>query len=358
MDVERVSAWPLAWAEPGGRPPEAAVSTRVRLARNIAKHPFVNRSSPEQRRAVVEEVRGAVESEPLFRDSALCPLEEMDPVSKGLLVERRLMSPGFLKGCQERVLVLDARGIVSIMVNEEDHLRIQVLLGRMALSEAHRIASAIDRSLYGLGFAFDPEFGFLTTCPTNVGTALRASVMLHLPALKLSRAMPELIAQSGRLGLVVRGAYGEGTASAGALYQVSNQVTLGLSPDELSEKVETVSVRLAEQEARARELLLEGGQGIEDRIWRAWGALSYARRMGLSEAMECLSLVRMAQEAGMGEPFEKVLWEHLFLEVQPAHVQARAGRQLREEDIELARADLVRDALSRFKDGPGPGRKE
>ena len=358
MDAERVLAWPLAWAESGEKPSEAPVSTRVRLARNIAKHPFVNRSSPEERSAVVEEVRDAVQSEPLFRASALCPLEGMDPVSKGLLVERRLMSPGFLKGCPERVLVLDGRGIVSIMVNEEDHLRIQVLLARMALPEAHRIASAIDRSLYGLGFAFDPEFGFLTTCPTNVGTALRASVMLHLPALKLSRAMPELIAQSGRLGLVVRGAYGEGTASAGALYQVSNQVTLGLTADELCEKVETVASRLAEQEARAREVLLEGNRGIEDRIWRAWGALCHARRMGLSEAMECLSLVRMAQEARMGDPFEKVRWERLLLDVQPAHVQAKAGRQLREEEIEMARADLVRDALSRFKDGPGPGRKE
>jgi len=240
------------------------------------------------------------------------------------------MTPVFLQGCQEESWSWTP-GIVSIMVNEEDHLRIQVLLGRMALSEAHRIASAIDRSLYGLGFAFDPEFGFLTTCPTNVGTALRASVMLHLPALKLSRAMPELIAQSGRLGLVVRGAYGEGTASAGALYQVSNQVTLGLSPDELSEKVETVSVRLAEQEARARELLLDGNQGSRTDL-ASWGALSMPGGCGFQSYG--MPFPRSGTGSRMGSPPKRCMGT-FFLEVQAAHVQARAGGRLREEDIEL-----------------------
>ncbi len=275
-------------------------------------------------------------------------LEEMDPIARGLLVERRLMSPDFLQGSRERGLILDTKGIVSVMVNEEDHLRIQVLLGRMSLCEALRIASAIDRALYRLEFAFDQEFGFLTSCPTNVGTGLRASAMLHLPALKMSRAMPEIIAQSGRLGLVVRGAYGEGTTSAGALYQVSNQVTLGLTPEELTEKVEAVGSRLVEQESRARETLFNGSRELEDRIWRAWGTLMYARRLGLAEAMECLSLLRMAQEAGMKGPFGKVAWGPLFLSVQPAHVQAMKGRLLQEEETETARAELVRETLGRL----------
>jgi protein arginine kinase len=348
MNVDSILQMPLPWIEGQDGPGDVVVSSRVRLARNLERFPFVSRASSEDRKSVLEKVRQAVETEPLFRECVWCSVCEMDALAKGLLVERRLMSPDFLKGCPERVLLLDARGIVSIMVNEEDHLRLQVLLGRMALCEALRIATAIDRSLYRLGFAFDAEFGFLTSCPTNVGTGLRASAMLHLPALKMSRAMPEIIAQSGRLGLVVRGAYGEGTASAGSLYQVSNQVTLGLTPEELAEKVEAVGSRLVEQEARAREALLNGRQDLEDRIWRAWGTLLYARRLGLTETMECLSLLRMAQEAGLGSPFEKLSWGRLFLEVQPAHVQARVGRPLSEEEIETARADLARETLKRL----------
>jgi len=346
MNADQILALPVPWVEGGQEnPSDVVISSRVRLARNLSRFPFVNRATPEEKAAVLEAVRQAIQHEPLFRECAWCRIGEMDPVSKGILVERRLMSPDFLQGSQERVLVLDSRGIVSVMVNEEDHLRIQVLLGRMALCEALRIASAIDRALYCLDFAFDPEFGFLTSCPTNVGTGLRASAMLHLPALRMSGAMPEIIAQSGRLGLVVRGAYGEGTTSAGALYQVSNQVTLGLTPEELTEKVEAVGSRLVEQEARARSALLNGPHELEDRIWRAWGTLLYARRLGLAEAMECLSLLRMAQEAGMKGPFEKLAWGPLFLAVQPAHVQARRGRLLTEAETDTARAELVRDAL-------------
>ncbi len=349
MNADRILALPAPWVE-GGQdcPSDVVISSRVRLARNLARFPFVNRATAEERAAVLEEVRQAIQAEPLFRECAWCRLEEMDPIARGLLVERRLMSPDFLQGSRERGLILDTKGIVSVMVNEEDHLRIQVLLGRMSLCEALRIASAIDRALYRLEFAFDQEFGFLTSCPTNVGTGLRASAMLHLPALKMSRAMPEIIAQSGRLGLVVRGAYGEGTTSAGALYQVSNQVTLGLTPEELTEKVEAVGSRLVEQESRARETLFNGSRELEDRIWRAWGTLMYARRLGLAEAMECLSLLRMAQEAGMKGPFEKVAWGPLFLSVQPAHVQAMKGRLLQEEETETARAELVRETLGRL----------
>jgi len=349
VNADRILALPAPWVE-GGQdcPSDVVISSRVRLARNLERFPFVNRATAEERTAVLEEVRQAFQAEPLFRECAWCRLEEMDPIARGLLVERRLMSPDFLQGSQERGLILDTKGIVSVMVNEEDHLRIQVLLGRMSLCEALRIASAIDRALYCLEFAFDQEFGFLTSCPTNVGTGLRASAMLHLPALKMSRAMPEIIAQSGRLGLVVRGAYGEGTTSAGALYQVSNQVTLGLTPEELTEKVEAVGSRLVEQESRARETLFNGSRDLEDRIWRAWGILVYARRLGLAEAMECLSLLRMAQEAGMKGPFEKVAWGPLFLSVQPAHVQAIKGRLLQEEETETVRAELVRETLGRL----------
>lgn len=348
MDTERILSYPLAWAERKGGGSDVVVSSRVRLARNLERFPFVNRAAPKERKSVAEAVRQIMETEPLFRGCAACNVCEMEPLARELLVERRLMSPDFLKGCPERILILDANGIVSVMVNEEDHLRIQVLLARMALCEASRVASSVDRVLYRLGFAFDSEFGFLTSCPTNVGTGLRASVMLHLPALKMSRAMPEIIAQSGRLGLVLRGAYGEGTTSAGALYQVSNQVTLGLSPEELVEKVEAVASRLVEQEGRARDAMLKGARVLEDRLWRAWGTLAYARRIGLPEAMECLSLLRMGQEAGMGSPFESLPWGRLFLDIQPAHVQARTGGPLPEEEIEVARADLIRDALGRL----------
>jgi len=348
MQAEDILSMPVPWAEKQEGTGNVVVSSRVRLARNLERFTFVSRASAEEREGVVEAVRHAIEMEPLFRECSFCKVCEMDAVAKGLLVERRLMSPGFVKGCPERVLVLDAGGIVSVMVNEEDHLRIQALMAGSALGEAYRIASALDRSLSRLGFAFDSEFGFLTSCPTNVGTGLRASVMLHLPALKMSRAMPEIIAQSGRLGLVVRGAYGEGTVSAGGLFQVSNQVTLGLSPEELVEKVEAVVSRLAEQEGNARDALLNAQHELEDRIWRAWGTLAYARRMALPEAMECLSLLRMGQEAGIGSPFDQVPWGRLFLGIQPAHLQARGARPLPEEEAEAVRAGWLRETMGKI----------
>jgi protein arginine kinase len=351
MDAEGILSLPLAWAEYGKGVAPAVVSSRVRLARNIERFPFVHRASAGERNSIAESVRGVVALEPLFADCECCPISELDALARGLLVERRLMSPGFLKGCPERMLILDPKGIVSVMVNEEDHLRIQVLLGGLALCEASRIAGSLDHVLSRLGFAFDSEFGFLTTCPTNVGTALRASVMLHLPALKMTRAMPEIITQSGRLGLAVRGAYGEGTTSMGDLYQVSNQVTLGISPEELTEKVEAVASRLVEQETQAREVLLKDPGSLEDRVWRAWGTLSCARRISLGEAMEDLSLVRMGLESGVALPGESRSFSYcrILLNIQPAHVQAKAGRELSPEETEEARAALIRTELSRFR---------
>ena len=248
------------WYEKAGSCGDVVVSTRVRLARNLKQYPFPARASASQREAVERQVKDALLSgnSILSKEFRFVPLENTTQEEAVSLVERHIVSPEFIADRRGKAVLISADESISIMVNEEDHLRIQVLREGFSLKEAAETADRIDTLLSeNLDFAFDPELGYLTQCPTNLGTGLRASVMLHLPGLTESGAMPRIASNLSKLGLTIRGTYGEGSKSIGALYQLSNQITLGLSENEAIENLRSITVQLMEEERKARAQMSE-----------------------------------------------------------------------------------------------------
>lgn len=334
---------PLAWLKGSGESSDIVFSCRVRLARNLGRFVFPWRADPVTLSAVAEAVRPRlVTGDSASRMESLV-IESLDPLARGVLVERHLVSPALAAGGPGREAALDGDGILSVMINEEDHIRIQAFLDGLRLHDAWNAARSVDRSIEDLGYAFDPKCGFLTTCPTNMGTGLRASVMIHLPALSVLRKIGRIVADCGRIGLTVRGMYGEGSDSAGSLFQVSNQVTLGQTEEELLEKVAGVASGLVKKENAARLQLMDvKGPELEDKAWRAWGLLKYARRIDRRESLELISLTRMASEMGLLPGIPTAAWNRLLLDIQQAHIQARSDRALGADELNAERAGVLR----------------
>lgn len=326
---------------------DVVVSTRIRFARNLREYPFPCRLSEEKKRRVASIVKEAVLEghsaiSDRFRYIQMSELTQEEAVS---LVERHLVSPEFISDRQGRGLLLLDDESVSIMINEEDHVRIQVLRGGMKLDEAYELADKIDTLLdERLNFAFNEKLGYLTQCPTNIGTGMRASLMLHLPALQESGAMGKLAASLSKLGLALRGLYGEGSEPAGAIYQLSNQVTLGITEKEAVRNLKDIANQLVVQERNAREKLSEN-LSVMDEIYRSYGILLYARLVSNSECMKLLSNVRFGAEMGVFDLDIDVI-NRLFIEIQPATLMKNIGKKLTPAERDHIRAELVRTALS------------
>ncbi len=338
---------PLDWVAAGGNYPDTVLSSRVRLARNLRKWPFPWRSGEEGLRSVAEIIRGLVATATELSETRTLDVNELDASARQALLERRIISPDFTGGGPGREVVLDDRGVVSLMVNEEDHIRIQVILGGLQLQEALGRACEVDKTLEPLEYAFNSEYGYMTACPTNTGTGMRASVMIHIPALDVMRQTGRIIRECNRVGLTFRGMYGEGSESAGSLFQVSNQVALGPTEDELVEKVSGVASRLAGQETKARKTLLEKkGIELEDRAWRAWGIIHNARSVSSRELLELLSMIRVGSALEILPPFSPETWNRLLLFSQPAHVRVTADEDDdKERGIDVLRAQVIRRLL-------------
>ncbi|MCA9794342.1 MAG: ATP--guanido phosphotransferase, partial [Candidatus Eremiobacteraeota bacterium] len=278
----------LDWLKAEGPEGEVVFSTRIRLARNLANYTFPSLGNEEHLRGVLQDVGTAMGHQQgiLYNESS-----KLTPLHLALLGERHLVSPAFCNATHPRALALGDDGRLSVMVNEEDHLRIQLLTTGLQFREAWKQADALDRELERhLRFAFDPQFGYLTSCISNVGTGLRASAMLHLPALAWFNAIDQIVAQVSQVGLTVRGLYGEGTRPDGNLLQISNQITLGPSEADILAKVDGIAKHLVGSELTARQQLL--GQyrlQLEDRVWRCLGLLKNARMMESNEALAHLS---------------------------------------------------------------------
>lgn len=339
------------WMDEGGAEADVVVSSRVRLARNLAAYPFPHRMSREQGEEVVHAVRLAVERPETVAKVGqleLTRLAELTPTERHVLVEKHLVSPDFLKGdVAAKAVVLRPDEVLSIMVNEEDHLRIQCLLPGLALDECWEIASRADDALEAtLDYAFSEDFGYLTACPTNVGTGLRASVMLHLPGLVATKMVEEVVSGLGKLGLTVRGLYGEGTRAAGDLFQVSNQITLGRREEELIGNLKALVRRLVSQERDARNTLYhKEREALEDRIFRSYGLLQHARMMTSEEAMKHLSNLRLGVSLGILQGIPFTLIAELMVLIQPAFLMKMAGRELKPFERDIFRARLVRERL-------------
>lgn len=327
---------------------DVVISTRVRLARNLKDYPFPCRLSAQDKEKVIEKVKNAVENSnsPISKDFSFIRMSELTPQQGVSLVERRLVSPEFISESQGRALLLSKDESISIMINEEDHIRLQVIKNGLSLEDTYDIADKLDTLLdENLDFAFDERLGYLTQCPTNLGTGMRASVMLHLPALEKSRAVGRIAGNLSKLGLTIRGAHGEGTEPNGALYQLSNQVTLGISEKAAIENLKNITMQLISQENQARTRLCSSID-IQDAISRSLGLLRSALVISHDEALKLLSNVRLGIVSGQIKDVTTETVDKLMLSVEPATLTVNLNKNLSPHERDIERAKLIKSALS------------
>ncbi|MBI4227769.1 MAG: protein arginine kinase [Candidatus Omnitrophica bacterium] len=324
------------------------MSSRIRLARNLAGHRFPHWATKRGRAQVRAAVEQAAGRAPYLAQALLLHLEELPGVDRLFLVERHLISREHADGdAAERAVIIGDREIIAVMVNEEDHVRLQVLQSGLNLREGWAIASELDRQLEAdLAYAFSPAWGYLTCCPTNVGTGLRASAMLHLPCLVMTKQINRVLHAITKLGLTARGLYGEGTEATGNFFQISNQVSLGRAEPELVDALERIAGQVVQQEEAAREAIVtQNREALEDRIWRAYGTLKSAHIITSAETTDLLSLVRLGVDLGI-VPLDRATINTLFITTQPAHLQRWAGRSLASRERDVRRAQLLRESLA------------
>lgn len=342
------------WMDGSGSLADVVISSRVRLARNLRDVQFPHLLDEKAAKGVMDKVFQAVDdinARNVVPQLTHMDLEKVTPLDRQVLVEKHLMSPQHAQPGPGRGLVARPDERVSVMVNEEDHLRLQCLYSGLELEEAWIAANGMDDLLdERLDFAYDDKSGFLTACPTNVGTGLRASVMVHLPALAIGDEASRVLAAVNKLGLVVRGLYGEGTEGQGNVYQISNQITLGQTEKEILENLSLVAKQVVAEEKRFRETLMKSRRGaVEDRIFRAWGILSNARTMSSSEAVKLWSDVRLGVEFGLMHGLDVKQANEILVISQPNFVMRVSGRAMSPEERDYRRAELVRHHLASAK---------
>jgi protein arginine kinase len=326
------------------------ISSRVRLARNLAKLPFPGWAKKTERVRIMDEIKPEIDRLTPMESAFSEQLNDLTALEKQVLVERHLISREHAaKGMGSAVVINPAQSF-SIMINEEDHLRMQAMRSGLALAETHKAIDDIDTALEAhLDFAFDPEIGYLTACPTNVGTGMRASAMVHLPGLVLSEQINQVVNSVNKIGLAVRGLYGEGTEAMGNLFQVSNQTTLGEKETQIIERLNKVIETLVQRETQARENLRETKQTmLMDQVGRAYGILTHAHSVSSKEALNLLSVMRLGIDLGFFPEEGRILINSLLMETQPAHLQHFSQQKLAAEERDHLRADIVREKLKKF----------
>ena len=326
---------------------DVVISTRIRLARNLKDFPFPCKLNSQGREKVIEKVRDAVKksNSPVASDFSFIKMSELTSSQSVSLVEKRLVSPEFISETDGRALLISKDECFSIMINEEDHIRLQVITKGLSLEQAYDTADKLDTLLdENLDFAFDEKLGYLTQCPTNLGTGMRASVMLHLPALEKSKAISRIAGNLSKLGLTIRGAHGEGTEPKGALYQLSNQVTLGISEKAAIENLKNITEQLIAQENQARERLCSSIE-IQDAISRSLGILRSALVISHDEALKLLSNVRLGIVSKQITDVSTETIDKLMLAVEPATLTVSLNKNLSAHDRDIERAKLIRAEL-------------
>ncbi|WP_027964767.1 protein arginine kinase [Halalkalibacillus halophilus] len=337
------------WMNTEGSDSDIVLSSRIRLARNFDYAAFPTSGEQESLIKVLEHMEKEYSNQSYnqFKQFHLVKMAELEPVQKRVLVEKHLISPHLAENNHTGAALISENEQASIMINEEDHLRLQLYYPGFELTKALETASQIDDWLEErTQYAFDEQRGYLTSCPTNVGTGLRASVMMHLPALTMTNKMNQIVPEINKLGLVVRGIYGEGSEALGQLFQVSNQITLGKSEEEIVEDLKSVVQQLIESERRAREWLLQqSGIQLEDRIFRSYGVLAHSRIIESKEASKCLSDVRLGIDLGYIKNVSKNILNELMVLTQPGFLQHYAQKALNPKERDAFRAHLIRERL-------------
>jgi protein arginine kinase len=349
MNLDELTHTSGEWLRGTGPDSDIVVSTRIRLARNLADFPFTNRASTLQ--------KGEIET--LLRDRLLrldhgisfkyLQVHSLTPLDRQFLVERQLISREHMSSEGQRGVAIETRETRSVMINEEDHLRLQVLRSGLALEETWEDVDKLDDLVeQRVTYAFSDEFGYLTACPTNVGTGMRASVMLHLPALQLTKQIEKVFRALQKINLAVRGLYGEGTRASGDFYQISNQVTLGKAEADILREIREVIPQIIDYERKARSTLIKESRSlIQDRVSRAYGTLRSATMMTSEETMDLLSSVRLGINLNLIDDITIPTVNELFLQTQPAHLQKLQGGPLDGEERNVARANYLRTRLTK-----------
>lgn len=332
-----------------GQGADIAISSRVRLARNISCIPFPSRMDGEQGKAVVNMVTDAISSssEAVAGSMMFLDIKDMNAIDRQVLVEKHLISPDLGDSKKESAVILSRDEKISIMINEEDHLRIQCIFPGMQLQNAYELCNKLDLLLEEkMDFAFDKNLGYLTCCPTNVGTGIRASVMLHLPALGMTGYIKNILEACSKLGIAVRGIYGENSEASGNMFQISNQVSIGQTEEEIITSVVNIAGQIVEQERLIRnELYNQNPYRFEDRVFRSLGLLANARIMSSEESLKLLSDVRLGVDMeAIGDVNIKTL-DDIMLLIQPAYMQKMAGKVLAPDERDVRRADIIRSRL-------------
>ena len=341
------------WLRGSGPESDIVISSRIRLARNLADFPFIRRCNEQDRTKTEKTLRERILDTETFKNVSYLHVDQLPAVDRQFLVERQLISRELAEGEGPRGVIIDAQEKFSIMINEEDHLRIQVMSSGLDLQSAWDQINAIDDLVeQKVIYAFHDRLGYLTACPTNVGTGMRVSVMLHLPALVITRQIDKVFRSLQKINLAVRGLYGEGSQAMGDFYQISNQITLGRREDELIKQVAEVVPVMIDYERKAREFLVKQGQkDLHDKVSRAFGTLCSAQTISSEETMMLLSSVRMGVNLGLIADVEIPIINQLFIHTQPAHLQKLRGMELNTADRNIERANYLQQHLRPRKDG-------
>src|SRR4249919_3473537 len=338
------------WLRGEGPHHQIVISSRVRLARNLRQRAFPGWAKKVERTQILELIKPRVEELPEMQDSFSELLQDLSALEKQVLVERHLISREHAAKSMGSAVIMNRRQTLSIMVNEEDHLRMQSIRSGLQLKSAFKLVDKVDSTLEAkLDIAYDEKIGYLTACPTNVGTGMRASAMLHLPGLVLSDLINQVIQAVNKIGLAVRGLYGEGTEAMGNLFQISNQTTLGEKEEDIINRLTKVIETIIDKEHDARQTLLQRKPStLCDQIGRAYGVLTYAHAMPSKEALNLLSVIKLGMDLGAFPEHLRLQIDELFIDTQPAHLQKNSQQKLNAEARDYLRAQIIRDRLKVF----------
>ncbi|MDD4954418.1 MAG: protein arginine kinase [Candidatus Omnitrophica bacterium] len=335
------------WLSGKGPFSEIIFSSRVRLARNFSDYPFPARASSAQKEKILKTMEEARARIDLLKEAVFFRMEDIDDIDRQFLLERHLISQEHMHTTKGKGLILSLDEKVALMINEEDHLRMQAMASGFDLNRAYETINAIDDSIAKLvDFSFMSNLGYLTSCPTNVGTALRASCMLHLPALTFTKRINKVLELLAKISFATRGFFGEGTQALGDFFQISNQISLGLSEMEVIDNLAGVVNQVKEQEIDARAVLIKKHKlELEDNVWRSYGVLRSCRLVSSKEALSHLSILSLGLDLGIIDKISRELLNNLFLMIQPAHLQKVEARVLKEGERDFIRAQILRERL-------------
>ena len=333
------------WYLQNGKESDVVISTRVRLSRNIKGIPFINRASKEELKEVYDKVKEITPS--LGYNLKFLSLDDMDSITKQSLVEKHLISPDFAKTKMPyTAVVINDDENICIMVNEEDHIKLQVFTSGLDINNLLNLAIEIDEKMESLiPYSYHEKYGFLTACPTNVGTGLKISTLVHIPALQMTGNLNKMLNIINNLGMNVRGLYGEGTKAEGDVYQVSNNQTLGITEKEIAKNLNLLAQKIIDQERLARKYLSKNSLKLEDEVYRSYGILANARRIGEDEALELLSKVKLGTDLGIIKELNDKKVRELMLYTKPANMQKRLGTKLSVIDQEASRCEVIKQIL-------------